>query len=95
MMTWITAWLVDHRWLTYIIIYAFLIYVYNKVFRVRKLPILKDLIIYLLIGVGAFLLLVFQVDLQLPIVPCLAMAVLLMLVVRVRYFFESLRNRKT
>jgi hypothetical protein len=95
MMSWITAWLVDHRWLTFMIIYAFLIYVYNKVFRVRKLPILKDLIVYLMIGIGAFLLLVFQVDLQLPIVPCLALAVLMMLMVRIRYFIEALKNRKT
>lgn len=86
-------WFAAHPIIAYLIIYVFLVYIFNKVFRVRKLPILKDLIIYLLIGVIAFVLLVFQID-KLPIIPCLAVAVALMLMVRIRYFVEARQKRK-
>ena len=80
-------WLREHPWLTFFIIYACLAYVYVKVFRQRRLPILKELVIYLLIGVGALILLLFQLDLGLPIVSCLLFAIGLMLVVRIRSMF--------
>ncbi|HZG55887.1 YlaH-like family protein [Paenibacillus sp.] len=86
-------WLFEHVWITYAIIYALVTYVYNKVFRVRKLPLLKDAIIYLLIGVGTFVLLIFQMF-GLPIVLCLLVAVGLMLLVRVRYWVEGRERRK-
>jgi len=86
-------WLFEHVWITYVIIYALVTYVYNKVFRVRKLPLLKDAIIYLLIGVGTFVLLIFQMF-GLPIVLCLLVAVGLMLLVRIRYFVEGREKRK-
>lgn len=82
-----TDWLAEHIFITFVIIYACLAFVYVKVFKEKKLPILKELIIYLLIGVGAFLLLVFQVDLRMPIVPSLLASVALMLIVRVRTYF--------
>jgi hypothetical protein len=85
----VTEWLAQHLWTTYILIYAFLVYIYNKVFRVRKLPILKDLVIYLIIAVGAFFLLIFQVDAGLPIVYSLAVAIALMLTVRIRYYIAE------
>jgi len=86
-------WLFEHVWITYALIYALVTYVYNKVFRVRKLPLLKDAIIYLLIGVGSFILLIFQLF-GLPIVLSLSVAVGLMLLVRVRYFVEGRAKRK-
>jgi 4-hydroxybenzoate polyprenyltransferase len=92
-MTSLTGWLTEHYVVTYFIIYIFMAYVYTKVFKVRRLPILKELIIYLMIGVGALILLFFQHDLQLPIVYCLTVAISLMLIVRIRYFFEN-RNQK-
>lgn len=82
-------WFAEHLWITYALIYVFLIFIYNKVFRVRKLPILKDLIIYLTIGAGAFILLLFQVDLGLPIVLSLVAAIALMLIVRIRYLIAE------
>ncbi len=81
------------NWFTWILIFLFLTYIYNKVFRVRKLPILKDLIVYAIMLAGAFLLLIFQVDAGLPIVYSLAVAVLLMFTVRVRYWVEARRNQ--
>lgn len=87
-------WLFDHPWITYILIYAFLVYIYNKVFRMRKLPLLKDAVIYLTIAVGAFILLLFQLDLELPIVISLGVAVALMLTVRIRYWQLDREARK-
>jgi 4-hydroxybenzoate polyprenyltransferase len=93
-MTSLTGWLTEHYIVTYLIIYVFMAYVYTKVFKVRRLPILKELIIYLMIGVGALILLFFQHDLQLPIVYCLTVAISLMLIVRIRYFFENRKQQK-
>lgn len=86
-------WLFEHVWITYALIYVLVTYVYNKVFRVRKLPLLKDAIVYLLLGVGSFMLLIFQMF-GLPIVLSLLVAVGLMLLVRVRYFVEGRAKRK-
>ncbi len=86
-------WLFEHVWITYAIIYVLVTYVYNKVFRVRKLPLLKDAIIYILIAIGTFVLLIFQMF-GLPIVLCLLVAVGLMLLVRIRYFVEGRQKRK-
>jgi 4-hydroxybenzoate polyprenyltransferase len=83
-----------YHWVYYVLIYAFLVYIYNKVFRTRKLPILKNAVVYLIIAVGAFVLLIFQVDAGLPIVYCLGIAVALMLMVRIRYFLEDRKARK-
>ncbi|WP_019533035.1 YlaH-like family protein [Paenibacillus ginsengihumi] len=86
-------WFLDHPWITYLIIFVLITYVYNKVFRARKLPLLKDLIIYLLLALGSIMLLFFQLA-GLPIVPSLSIAVILMLIVRIRYFIQE-RQTKT
>ncbi|MEK3917441.1 YlaH-like family protein [Paenibacillus sp. FSL H7-0331] len=88
-----TEWFREYPLITYILIYVMITYVYNKVFKTRKLPILKEAIIYLLLGVGAGMLLLFQLG-ALPIVPCLAVAIGLMLMVRIRYFFQDRRLNK-
>jgi hypothetical protein len=90
----VQQWLYDHPWITYILIFAFLVYIYNKVFRMRKLPPLKDAVIYLTIAVGAGILTLFQLDLELPIVISLGVAVALMLTVRIRYWMIERENRK-
>ncbi|WP_040948406.1 YlaH-like family protein [Gorillibacterium massiliense] len=87
-------WFADHPWITFLFIYIMLVYVYNKVFRTRKLPLLKDLLVYLLIAVGGVILLFFQIDLELPIVYCLAVAILLMFIVRVRMWATERKNKE-
>ncbi|ANE47342.1 hypothetical protein SY83_14900 [Paenibacillus swuensis] len=87
-------WLLAHPWIAFGLIYIGLVFIYNKVFRVRKLPLLKDLIIYILIAFGAGMLLIFQLDAGLPIIPCLAVAIGLMLMVKIRYFVEARQKRK-
>jgi hypothetical protein len=85
----------SEQWLNYILIYVFLIYIYNKVFRARKLPVLKSLIVYAVIAVGAFVLLIFQIDAGLPILQSLSIAVAMMLIVRIRYFFVERAQKKS
>ncbi|WP_010270168.1 YlaH-like family protein [Paenibacillus senegalensis] len=86
-------WFFAHPWITFFIIFAGLAFVYNKVFRVKKLPILKEIIVYIIMAIGAFILLLFQLDLRIPIVPSLAIAVLLMLTVKIRYWIEGRQEK--
>lgn len=78
-----------YNWIQYALIFVFLIYIYNKVFRTSRLTLLKNLIIYLIVAIGAFVLLIFQVDAGLPILLSLLIAVLLMMIVRVRQLFTK------
>jgi hypothetical protein len=87
-------WFGTHMILTYILIFILLSFVYNKVFRTRKLPVLKALIVYLLMGAGSILLLFFQIA-GLPIILCLGVAVLMMLILRIRYFIEKRSGRRS
>lgn len=94
-----SEWFQAHPWIAYILIFLFMTYVYIRVFRVRKLPIIKEIIVYVLIGLGALMLLVFQIDVLqtgrgLPIIQSLGVAVILMLMVQIRYFVEKLQKRK-
>lgn len=72
------AWLTEHYVWTYLLIVAGMAFVYNKVFRPRKLPLLKDVVIYLLIALGSVILWIFQIDASLPIVQSLLVAIVLM-----------------
>ncbi|GAA0411944.1 YlaH-like family protein [Paenibacillus motobuensis] len=88
------AWFAQNPVISYILIYVLIIFVYNKVFRSQqKLPLLKEIILYILMAIGSFLLLIFQID-KLPIIQCLLVAVVLMLMVRIRYFVEGRRHKK-
>jgi hypothetical protein len=89
----LNEWFGNHIIITYILIFIFLSYVYNKVFRTRKLPILKTIIIYILLAIGSLMLLFFQL-IGLPIIFCLSIAIFLMLLVRVRYFVEKRSGRR-
>lgn len=87
-------WFADHPVIAYFMIFVLVAFVYNKVFRAQqKLPLWKEIILYLLMAIGSFMLLIFQVD-RLPIIQCLLVAVTLMLMVRIRYFVEGRRNKK-
>ena len=88
------VWFAEHPFVSYIVIFLLITYVYNKVFRVhQKLPLLKEIILYILMALGSGMLLIFQVD-KLPIIQCLLVAVGLMLLVRVRYFLEGRQKKK-
>ncbi|MNQ96451.1 hypothetical protein D3C85_1120570 [compost metagenome] len=93
-MTALNEWFANHLYITYLLIFVFMSYVYNKVFRTRKLPVLKTAIIYVLLAIGSVMLLVFQI-VGLPIVLCLAVAISLMLMVRIRYFVEKRTGKRS
>ncbi|MNI87252.1 hypothetical protein D3C73_1444330 [compost metagenome] len=59
----------------------------------QKLPIGKEIVLYLMMALGSGMLLIFQHD-KLPIIQCLLVAVGLMLLVRVRYMVEARQKRK-
>lgn len=67
-------WFRAHPWIAYVLIFVLLTYVYNKVFRARKLPLLKEAVIYLLLALGSLMLLFFQLA-GLPIILSLSVAV--------------------
>lgn len=85
-------WLSDHLFVSYLIILGCTIYIFNKVFRVQKLPILKEIAVYVLMAIGSFVLAVLQVD-KLPIVQCMAVAVILMLILRLRQLYDKYIRR--
>lgn len=81
-------WLTEHPFITYILITASLIYIFNAVFRPRKLPLLKDALVYVLILLGGLLLMFFQTRVGLPIVHGFIVAIALMVTVRIRSWFS-------
>ena len=88
------VWFAEHPLISYIVILVLIAYVYNKVFRARqKMPLLKEILLYILMALGSGMLLIFQID-KLPIIQCLLVAVALMLMVRIRYFVEERQKKK-
>ena len=89
------AWLASHPIISYVVIFVLITYVYNKVFRPQqKMSLPKEILLYIFMAIGAFMLLIFQID-KLPIIQCLLVAVGLMLLVRIRYFVEGRQKKKT
>lgn len=87
-------WLSEHPVVAYIVIFVLVAFVYNKVFRPQnKVPLWKEVILYILLALGSLILLVFQID-KLPIIQCLLVAIGLMMMVRIRYFIEARNKRK-
>ena len=83
------AWLSEHMLVSYLLILGFTVYIFNNVFRPqRRLPILKEILVYLLIAFGSLILLVLQVD-KLPIIQCMAVAVFMMLLLRGRQLYDK------
>jgi hypothetical protein len=82
-------WLSEHMIVSYFLILGFTIYIFNKVFRAQqRLPILKEILVYLLIAFGSFILTILQVD-KLPIIQCMAVAVIMMLMLRGRQLYDK------
>lgn len=87
-------WLSDHKLVSYLLILGFTIYIFNNVFRPQqKLPILKEILVYVMIAIGSFILMILQVD-KLPIIQCMGVAVLMMLMLRGRQLYDKWRGGK-
>lgn len=91
----LNKWFLHHPFITFFIIFAFVAFIYNKVFQVQqKLSIGKTILVYVLIAIGSVMLLFFQIVGRLPIILCLGVAIFLMLLVRIRYFIEGRAKKK-
>ncbi|THF75618.1 YlaH-like family protein [Cohnella fermenti] len=87
------TWFADHPLISYLLILAFTIYIFNAVFRMGKLPILKEIIVYIIMAIGCLVLLVLQID-KLPIIQCMSVAVIMMLMLRMRQIYDKRRSKK-
>ena len=86
-------WFSDHPLISYVLILAFTIYIFNAVFRMGKLPILKEILVYVIMAAGCLILLVLQID-KLPIIQCMAVAVAMMIMVRLRQIYDKRRGAR-
>jgi YlaH-like protein len=84
-------WFSDHPLISYVLILAFTIYIFNAVFRMGRLPILKEIIVYVIMAIGCLILLVLQID-KLPIIQCMVVAVVMMLMLRLRQLYDKRRG---
>lgn len=88
----INEWLHQSFWGAYGVILVLTAIVYKVVFA-RPLPVLKQLIVYLALVAGCFLLLLFHL-LGFPIIPILIGTVILMIVARIRMMMTARQNSR-
>ncbi|MCY1249642.1 YlaH-like protein [compost metagenome] len=81
-------WFHDHPVISYLLIVACTIYIFNTVFRMEKLPILKEILVHIVLALGCLILLLLQLD-KLPIIQCMAVAVGMMALLRMRQFYDK------
>jgi hypothetical protein len=79
--------------ITFAFIFFSIVYIYNKVFKSKRLPILKDAIVYLMMLIGSFALMIFQVDADLPIVYSLSVAIGLMAAYQIRVWLDKRKSK--
>jgi YlaH-like protein len=92
----LNEWYLHHPYITLIIIFLCVSYVFNKVFRVQqKLTVGKTILVYVLIAIGSVMLEFFQIAGRLPIILCLCVAIVLMFMVRIRHFIEDRQKRRS
>lgn len=87
-------WFSNHPLVTYVLILACIIYIFNAVFRVKRLPILKEVLALFVMAIGAFVLYILQVD-KLPIIQCMAVAIIMMMMLRGRQLYDKLRSKRS
>ncbi|KIL34628.1 hypothetical protein SD71_18505 [Cohnella kolymensis] len=84
-------WFHDHPIISYLLILACTIYIFNAVFRMGRLPLLKEIAVHLVMAVGCLVLLLLQLD-KLPIIQCMAVAVGMMALLRLRQLYDRRKN---
>ncbi|RAP76680.1 YlaH-like family protein [Paenibacillus montanisoli] len=87
-------WFHAHPFLTYLIILALTIYIFNAVFRVKRLPILKEVLVHLVMAAGSFVLFILQFD-KLPIIQCMSVAVFMMVLLRGRQLYDKFKGKRS
>jgi hypothetical protein len=81
-------WFHEHPVITYLLIVACTIYIFNAVFRMGRLPILKEIAVHIVMALGCLILLLLQLD-KLPIIQCMAVAVAMMGLLRMRQMYDK------
>jgi hypothetical protein len=87
-------WFHDHPIISYLLILACTVYIFNAVFRMGRLPILKEIAVHLVMAIGCLVLLLLQLD-KLPIIQCMAVAVGMMALLRMRQFYDKRKNYRS
>lgn len=87
------TWFHDNPIVSYVLIFAFTLYIFNAVFRMGRLPILKEIIVHIVMAIGCLVLLLLQLD-KLPIIQCMAVAVIMMLMLRGRQMYDKWRSKR-
>jgi uncharacterized membrane protein len=82
-----------YNFITLLLIFVGISFIYNRVFRARKLPVLKEAVVYAMILIGSFFLLVFQLDANLPIVYSLSVAIGLIFIYQLRVWNEQRKSK--
>lgn len=88
------AWLSEHPLISYLLILGFTFYIFQNVFRPQaaKLPIVRTIFLYATMIIGSFIMLIFQID-KLPIIQCMAIAVLMMFTLRARQLYDKWKSK--
>lgn len=89
-------WLSENPLVSYLLILGMTFFIFQNVFRPQqiKLPLLKAIFMYLTMIVGSAILLVLQVD-KLPIIQCMAIAIIMMVMLRARQIYDKWKNKST
>jgi len=86
-------WFQSQPLISYLLIFLFSALIYNNVFRPGKLSLVKNIFLYIFMALGSLILWVLQLD-RLPIIQCLGVAVILVLAVKLRHWFEMRRGKR-
>ncbi|MFC5403031.1 YlaH-like family protein [Cohnella soli] len=84
-------WFHDHAVISYLLIVACTEYIFNAVFRMGKLPLAKEIAVHIVLAIGCLVLLLLQLD-KLPIIQCMAVAVAMMALLRMRQMYDKRKN---
>ncbi|SHE62673.1 YlaH-like protein [Seinonella peptonophila] len=87
-MEWISQWLDQMpNWVDYLVILVLTGIVYETTFA-RSLPLLKNIVVYIFLALGCYLLLIFHI-LRFPIIPALFITILLIIVTKWRLAYSK------
>lgn len=87
-------WFSEHPLISYLLLLGFTVYIFNNVFRPGRLPILKEIFVYLMMALGCLVLLILQLD-KLPLIQCMGVAVAMMLMLRLRQLYDKWRSKRS
>lgn len=86
----IDAWSLNHLGYTYLVIFVLSAFIYHQAFS-RKLPILKNVLVYLVLAVGC-LLLTFMQMLRFPIILIMVLTVIMVVVTKWRVWVSKAKE---